>query len=91
MAIGKFAFPAVIFTTKSMFSLLDEPFTHIMPIHIETIKQLIEREKQKKGIILIDHLYQNVIDVCNNIYIIENGKTNLVVNDSDFHRFGYLN
>jgi len=79
-----------ILRTNSMFCLLDEPFTHIMPIHVETIKMLIEMEKQKKGIILIDHQYQNVIEVCDNIYIIENGKTNLVTNDSDFKKFGYL-
>ncbi len=73
-----------------MFCLLDEPFTHIMPIHIETVKQLIEREKEMKGIILIDHQYQNVIDICDRIYIIENGKTNKVVTETDFQRFGYL-
>jgi ABC-type multidrug transport system ATPase subunit len=79
-----------ILASKSLFCLLDEPFTHIMPVHIETVKQLIEREKLKKGIILIDHLYQNVIDICNRIYIIENGKTNKVLTEVDFHRFGYL-
>ena len=79
-----------ILTSKSLFCMLDEPFTHIMPIHIECIKYLIEREKTKKGIILIDHLYQNVIDICNRIYIIENGKTNLVLSEPDFQKFGYL-
>jgi len=79
-----------ILASKSLFCLLDEPFTHIMPVHIESVKQLIEREKFKKGIILIDHLYQNVIDICNRIYIIENGKTNKVNTDADFKRFGYL-
>ena len=79
-----------ILASKSLFCLLDEPFTHIMPVHIETVKQLIEREKLKKGVILIDHLYQNVIDICNRIYIIENGKTNKVLSDADFYRFGYL-
>jgi ABC-type multidrug transport system ATPase subunit len=79
-----------ILAGKSLFCLLDEPFTHIMPIHIETVKQLIEREKPKKGILVIDHQYENVIDICNRIYIIENGKTNQVLNDTDFQRFGYL-
>ncbi len=79
-----------ILVSKSLFCLLDEPFTHIMPIHIETVKQLIEREKTKKGIVLIDHQYENVIDTCNRIYIINNGKTNEVLNEADFQRFGYL-
>lgn len=79
-----------ILAGKSLFCLLDEPFTHIMPVHVETIINLIKREKQEKGIILIDHLYENVIDICNRIYIIENGKTNEVLSDADFKRFGYL-
>jgi ABC-type multidrug transport system ATPase subunit len=79
-----------ILAGKSLFCLLDEPFTHIMPIHIETVKQLIEREKPKKGILVIDHQYENVIEICNRIYIIENGKTNQVLKDTDFQRFGYL-
>jgi ABC-type lipopolysaccharide export system ATPase subunit len=79
-----------ILASESLFCLLDEPFTHIMPIHIESIKQLIQREKLKKGILLIDHQYENVIEICNRIYIIENGKTNKVLSDADFQRFGYL-
>jgi ABC-type multidrug transport system ATPase subunit len=79
-----------ILASKSLFCLLDEPFTHLMPVHIETVKKLIEREKEKKGIILIDHQYQNVIETCDRIYIIEKGKTNKVVTDADFQRFGYL-
>jgi ABC-type multidrug transport system ATPase subunit len=75
---------------ESMFCLLDEPFSHVMPVHIEVIKELIESEKQKKGIILIDHLYNNVIDISDSIYIIENGKTNLVNSDADFQKFAYL-
>lgn len=79
-----------ILAGKSLFCLLDEPFTHIMPIHVETVKQLIEREKPKKGILVIDHQYENVIEICNRIYIIENGKTNQVLSDTDFQRYGYI-
>jgi ABC-type multidrug transport system ATPase subunit len=79
-----------ILASKSLFCMMDEPFTHIMPVHIETVKQLIEREKSKKGILVIDHQYENVIEICNRIYIIENGKTNQVLKDTDFQRFGYL-
>ena len=79
-----------ILASTSLFCLLDEPFTHIMPIHIETVKRLIEREKAKKGILVIDHQYENVIEICNRIYIIENGKTNKVLSEADFQRFGYL-
>lgn len=78
-------------TANSLFCLLDEPFTHIMPVHIETIKHLIEQEKKKKGIIIIDHQYKNVIEICDKVYVIENGKTNLVLTETDYKKFGYLN
>ena len=54
--------------------MLDEPFSHVMPVYIETIKRLIVREKEKKGIIVTDHLYQNIIDISDSLYVINDGK-----------------
>ena len=38
----------IILKTKSKIVFLDEPFSHLSPLHIDTIKQLIEEEKKKK-------------------------------------------
>lgn len=81
----------LIISKKSMFSMLDEPFTHIMPVHVEAIKNLIKREKKNKGIIVIDHQYKDVIDVCNKIYSLKNGKTYLLKDMVDLKTLGYIN
>ena len=48
----------LLIKSKSQFSLLDEPFSHIMPLHIEQIKALIIQEKEKKGFLITDHLLE---------------------------------
>lgn len=61
-----------------------------MPIHIETIKKLILREKENKGIIITDHLYEHILDITNNIYLIKDGKTNSVKNLQGLESNGYI-
>ncbi|TYA92095.1 ATP-binding cassette domain-containing protein [Seonamhaeicola marinus] len=70
--------------------LLDEPFNGVAPIHIEKIKDLINREKNQKIIILTDHRYSEVIDVCDNLYLIRNGCTKLVDNLKELEDYNYL-
>ncbi len=45
-----------------------------MPKHVSTIKRLINDEKSNKGIIITDHLYEHIIEICDEIYVITNGK-----------------
>ena len=71
--------------------MLDEPFSHVMPVYIETIKRLIVREKEKKGIIVTDHLYQNIIDISDSLYVISDGKTYLTKSVQDLETLGYIN
>ena len=60
--------------------LLDEPFSHIAPIHIEKIKTLISEEKVNKAIVITDHMYPNILDISDNIYLIKNGSTKPISN-----------
>lgn len=79
-----------ILASKTKFCLLDEPFSQIMPVHIQTIKNIINKEKQNKGIIITDHLYNHVLDICDNIYLIADGKTHLTKSKDDLVRLGYI-
>jgi len=79
-----------ILASATKFCLLDEPFSHVMPVHIETIKKLILREKMNKGIIVTDHLWQYVVDICDNLYVINNGKTWLTKSIQDIEKLGYI-
>lgn len=47
---------------QSHFTLLDEPFTHIMPLHVEQLKEVLQREKQNKGIVVTDHMHKHVTE-----------------------------
>jgi len=79
-----------ILGSKTKFCLLDEPFSHIMPAHVDVIRKLILREKQTKGIIITDHMYQHIIDICDQLYVIHAGKTYLTKSLQDLETFGYL-
>ena len=79
-----------ILTSKSEIVLLDEPFTHLAPVFVESITQLIEEEKSKKIIILTDHNYDMVMHLADQLYLMKNGATSLVKNRDDLRRSGYI-
>ncbi|WCO02471.1 ATP-binding cassette domain-containing protein [Psychroserpens ponticola] len=70
--------------------LLDEPFSHISPLHIEKITQLIETEKHNKAIIITDHMYQHIIETADDIYLLKDGHTKLIDDLKDLEFFKYL-
>ncbi len=78
-----------ILVSRTRFCMLDEPFSQVMPIHVDQIKELITREKRSKGIILTDHLYKHIIDICDSLYVLTNGKTYLTDGIQDIENLGY--
>ncbi|MEG1405543.1 MAG: ATP-binding cassette domain-containing protein [Alistipes sp.] len=80
----------IILCSDARFVMLDEPFSQVMPLHIEVLKRLILREKERKGILLTDHLYRHVQSIADMLYLLESGHTRLVHSTDDLIRFGYL-
>lgn len=80
----------VILKSKTQFVMLDEPFTHLNPLEIEKVKELIMEEKKHKGILVTDHLYKQVIDIADHIYMLANGSIYLVKSMDDIERHGYV-
>lgn len=78
-----------ILASHTKFCMLDEPFSQVMPIHVDSIKKLILREKENKGIIITDHLYKHIIDICDDLYVINDGKTYLTKSIEDIEILGY--
>lgn len=78
-----------ILASKTKFCMLDEPFSQVMPVHVDTIKRLILKEKKNKGIIITDHMYKHIIEICDNLYVINNGKTYLTRSIQDLETLGY--
>lgn len=81
----------LIIKSKSHFAMLDEPFTHLMPLQIEKVKEILLQEKHNKGFLVTDHMYKQIIDVCDSLYILTNGKTHLTNSITDIEALGYAN
>lgn len=80
----------VILKANSQFVMLDEPFLQVMPLHISTLKSLIMEQKQHKGILLTDHMYRNVIDISDSLYVISNQTVYLTKHNDDLVKYGYV-
>lgn len=79
----------VIVKSKSQFSMLDEPFSHLMPLQIEKVNDLLKIEKSKKGFLITDHLFRNVTEISDNLYVLTDGKTHLTKDITDVEKLGY--
>jgi ABC-type lipopolysaccharide export system ATPase subunit len=75
--------------TLAQFAMLDEPFTHLNPLQIEKVKLLLQEEKVNKGFLITDHMYQHIIDICEDLYILSDQKTHLTKCLEDIERLGY--
>lgn len=80
----------LILKSPHPFCLLDEPFSGLMPLHIEYMKRLISQAKSSKGIILSDHLYRHTMEMADEIYLLSNGKTYLIKDREELIFRGYL-
>jgi lipopolysaccharide export system ATP-binding protein len=80
----------LILSIDSQFAFLDEPFNGISPIHIDLVKDMIRNHSNKKGIILTDHDYRNVLDVANIYMILFDGGLKILNSKEDFIYWGYL-
>ena len=80
----------LILKSPHPFCLLDEPFSGLMPLHVERMKELIIQARSTKGIILSDHLYRHTMEMADEIYLLSNGKTYLIKDREELVFRGYL-
>mgnify|MGYP005996614233 CR=1 FL=1 len=80
----------IILKSESKIVFLDEPFSHLSPLHIETIKQLIAEEKKMKAIIISDHMYQHIIEASDVVYLLQNGTTKQIKKLTELEDYQYL-
>ena len=80
----------LILNLDSKYVLLDEPFNGISPVHIDIVKDMIKNQAGKKGIVLTDHDYRNVLDVANKYMIIFDGGIKILKSKEEFIYWGYL-
>jgi ABC-type lipopolysaccharide export system ATPase subunit len=81
----------LVLENNKKFALLDEPYNGLSPIAVEKINQLILENKVKKGIIITDHNYKNVIKISTDMYMMKAGALSKIKTTEDLVFHGYLN
>ncbi|MEO7530683.1 MAG: ABC transporter ATP-binding protein [Sediminibacterium sp.] len=79
----------VIVKSKSQFAMLDEPFSHLNPIQVQKVKDLLADEKNNKGLLVTDHLFRYITDISDSLYVLTNGKTHLTTSEKEIETLGY--
>ncbi len=72
------------------FIMLDEPFAMIEPLYQNSIKNLLVKLKERKGIILTDHYYFDVLKISDRNLLLKDGKITPIGNKGDLVEHGYL-
>lgn len=80
----------LVLESESKFSILDEPFTHVMPKYIDLLKERICELKTRKGIVITDHQYQNVLDISDRSLLISEGTIREIKEVEDLRLYGYI-
>lgn len=80
----------LLLAADTHFTLLDEPFSHIMPLHIDYVSEVIRRRSVAKGILVTDHKYEHVLNLADTLYLIHAGTSRVVEGREDLVRYGYL-
>lgn len=80
----------IVLFNPSKFVLLDEPYNGLSPIMIDAVNELIKVNSGKKGIVITDHNYKNVIKISTQLVLIKEGKTHYIRNNAELVAKGYL-
>lgn len=80
----------LILANPSKFVLLDEPYNGLSPIMIDKINQLITDNASRKGIIITDHNYENVIKVSTKLILMKEAKAHHLKDKKELIEKGYL-
>ena len=80
----------IVLSNSSKFVLLDEPYNGLSPLMVDIVNEMIKENSDKKGIIITDHNYKNVIKISSQIVLIKEGKTHYIRNNAELVEKGYL-
>jgi ABC-type multidrug transport system ATPase subunit len=80
----------IVLFNASKFVLLDEPYNGLSPIMVDIVNELIKINSYKKGIVITDHNYQNIIKISTQLILIKEGKTHYIKEKAELVDKGYL-
>lgn len=80
----------LVLFNPSKFVLLDEPYNGLSPFMIEKVNILIQNNSSRKGIVITDHNYENVIRISTKLILMKEGKAHHLKNKNELVEKGYL-
>lgn len=80
----------IVLSNPSKFVLLDEPYNGLSPLMVDVVNEMIEANSDKKGIVITDHNYKNVIKISTQLVLVKEGKTHYIRNNAELVSKGYL-
>ena len=74
------------------FSLFDEPFSGVMPLHVETLAREMQLLKLRKGLLITDHRYEAVLAACDVVYLLHQGRLRQLAANPwpELREYGYV-
>jgi ABC-type multidrug transport system ATPase subunit len=72
------------------FLMLDEPFSMIEPLYKIETKKLLKKLSVKKGIIITDHYYDDVLEITSQNLLIKDGAGLIIESKEDLKKLEYL-
>lgn len=76
--------------SASTFVMLDEPFSQVMPVHVDTLKRILREERARKGILLSDHQFRHVADCADRLFLLSGGTVRRIESAGELVARGYL-
>ena len=70
--------------------LMDEPFSMTDPKTIEQIKELLVKTSAAKAILITDHYYHDVLEICQKTQVLHQGKLIEVADKKDLKALKYI-
>lgn len=80
----------MVLNSGAEFCILDEPFSNVAPKYVEMMQQLIHTHKTTKGIIISDHMYEQVMDITDDLFLLRDGYTFPIKCREDLIHHGYI-
>ena len=80
----------MVLNSETEFCILDEPFSNVAPKYVEIMQQLIQQHKATKGIIISDHMYESVMDITDDLFLLRDGYTFPIKSREDLIHHGYI-
>ncbi|MEO1515493.1 MAG: ATP-binding cassette domain-containing protein [Bacteroidota bacterium] len=80
----------VVLESPVRFSILDEPFSHVMPKHIGLLQKRMRSLTSRKGIVITDHQYRNVLDISDQLFLMRDGMLRRIEGEEDLRFYQYI-